>query len=82
MTQLEKLLRRIATNPKAVTFEELDLVLTRHGWERSQPGSGSSHYTYRKGGRKLTVPRTKPHLKPTYVRQALSFILYEDDRDK
>ena len=68
MSKLEKLLQRIKNNPKTVRFEELDKILTREGYERRQPGGGSSHYTYKKSGnRSLTVPRQTPYVNECYV---------------
>lgn len=69
MSQLEKLLERIKNNPKTVTFAELDKILLRIGYERRQPGRGSSHYTYRKAGKMpLTIPKKSPYVKEEYVR--------------
>ena len=69
MSQLEKLLERIRNNPKTVAFEELDKILRRNGFERRQPGGGSSHYIYRKKGKlPLTIPRKSPYVKEEYVK--------------
>ena len=69
MSQLEKLLARIRNNPKTVTFEDLDKILQRNGYERRQPGGGSSHYTYRKKGMPpLTIPKKSPYVKEEYVK--------------
>lgn len=69
MSQLEKLLERIRHNPKTVTFDELDKILRRNGFERRQPGGGSSHYIYRKAGQPpLTIPRKAPYVKEEYVK--------------
>ena len=69
MSQLEKLLERIRNNPKTVTFEELDKILRRNGYERHQPGGGSSHYIYRKKGKPpLTIPKKSPYVKEEYVK--------------
>ena len=69
MSQWEKLLERIRNNPKTVTFEELDKILVRSGYEKRQPGGGSSHYTFRKKGKlPLTIPTKSPYLKEEYVK--------------
>ena len=71
MSKLEKLLQKIKNNPKQVQFEELDKILTRSGFTRKQPGGGSSHYTYTKGTRRITVPFTQPHINSAYVKLAI-----------
>ena len=78
MSQLEKLLEKIKNNPKTVSFEDLDKILRRNGYEKRQPNSGSSHYIYRKKGKvPLTIPKKSPHVKEEYVRQVISAL--EDD---
>ncbi len=71
---LHKLLERIKRNPKTVKFEELDLVLRRSGFKRSQPGGGSSHYIYRKGPHRLAVPYRQPYVLQAYVRRAVKLL--------
>ena len=71
MTALKKLYESITRNPTSVRFEELDKILRRAGFEVSQPGGGSSHYVYRKGGQKLVVPYNRPFLKSVYVKKAI-----------
>ena len=71
MGSLKKLLEKIKRNPKTVKFEELDLVLQRAGFVRSQPRGGSSHYVYRKGKHKLVVPRRQPYILQAYVARAI-----------
>ena len=48
MSKWEKLIARIRNNPKAVSFEEVAKVLESIGYEKRQPRSGSSHWTFRK----------------------------------
>ncbi len=80
MSQLEKLLQRIRNNPRTVTFEELDKILRKNGYERRQPGGGSSHYTYRKKGKlPLTVLKKSPYVKEEYVKQVIEVL--DNDRD-
>lgn len=71
MTTLRKLYESVSRNPRSVRFEELDKLLRRAGFEVSQPGGGSSHYVYRKGGQKLVVPYNRPFLKSIYVKKAI-----------
>lgn len=73
MSQWEKLLERIRNNPKTVTFEEVDKILCRIGFERRQPGGGSSHYTYRKQGKPpLTIPKKSPYVKEEYIKLVIA----------
>jgi hypothetical protein len=74
MSKLLKLLERIKSNPKTVRFEELDKLLTRAGFRRRQPRSGSSHYIYVKDGKILTVPYDQPHIKQIYIEKAIEAI--------
>ncbi|WP_027717671.1 hypothetical protein [Desulfovirgula thermocuniculi] len=74
MGSLKKLLEKIKRNPKTVRFDELDLVLRRAGFERSQPGGGSSHYVYRKGKFKLVVPYRQPYVLLAYVKRAIKLL--------
>ena len=72
MSKLEKLLQRIKNNPRTVRFEELDKILSNAGYERTQPRSGSSHYTYRKLGRvPITIPYHRPFVHEVYVRDVI-----------
>lgn len=74
MTKLEKLLKRILSVPGDVTFEELEKVLLLYGYEESSPGSGSSHYTFRKQNQlPITIPKHKP-VKKAYVRMVKEVI--------
>ncbi len=71
MTKREKRLAKIRNNPKNVRFNELDQLLRDYGFECRQPRGGSSHYFYICGHRRLTVPKKRPFIKQTYVKQAL-----------
>lgn len=74
MSQLMKLWMRIKNNPKTVTFDEIDKILSQASFVRRQPRSGSSHYTYAKNGRILTVPKTKPYITEIYIKLAIKAI--------
>lgn len=66
-----KLLAKLEANPKAVSPDFLDTVLTAFGYER-RPGKGS-HRTYTKPKQyPLTVPYKRPHLGKTYVEQVIT----------
>lgn len=72
MDSLERLRQRIARNPKNVRFADLDRLLRGYGFD-GRPGKGS-HYYYRRGNQRITVPFRRPHVLPTYVKLALKAI--------
>lgn len=72
MNRLEKLRRRVAHSTKNVRFEDLDRLLQGYGFE-CRPGKGS-HYYYRRGIHRVTVPFRRPHVLPIYVKLALKAI--------
>ena len=74
MSKLEKLYEKVKNNLRAVRFKELDKLLLSAGFERRQPSGGSSHYIYRKEGRKVTVPHRQPHILQVYVEDAIEAI--------
>ena len=80
MNRLEKLHRRIARSPKHVRFEDLDRLLRGYDFE-GRPGKGS-HYYYRRGDHRVTVPFRQPHVLPTYVRLALKTIEQAESEDE
>lgn len=79
MARWRKLLEELRRNPRHVTFEELDTLLRRAGFERRS--TKGSHYVYRKADKRLTVPYRKPHLLPVYVIQALRLLEEELEDD-
>lgn len=67
MSKWEKLLSRILSLDKNMRFDELRKVLESYGYSMQAPGSGSSHYTFRKKGKSpITIPKHEP-IKKTYV---------------
>jgi dienelactone hydrolase len=74
VSRQKKLLAKVQNNPRAVSFEDLDLLLTWHGFERRQSRRGTSHYVYRYGHHAVTVARHKPHIHSKTVRDALNAI--------
>lgn len=74
MTKRDKRLQKIHINKKTVSFETLDLILDAKGFERRQPKSGSSHYTYVKDDLLITVPYKQPYVKEIYVKRVLEII--------
>lgn len=79
MSKREKLVQRIRQNPKNVSFEDLDKLMSACGYTRSQPGGGSSHLVYRKPGQTpLTIPKHKP-VKEVYVKKVLAILDEQED---
>lgn len=74
MTKRAKRLEKLSDNPKNVTFEVLDTILRAQGFQRRQPRSGSSHYTYFKDEKIITVPYKRPFVKEIYIKHVLELI--------
>ncbi|HWQ73217.1 MAG TPA: hypothetical protein VN370_12960, partial [Desulfitobacteriaceae bacterium] len=84
LSKLKKLLQRIKKNPKQVRFEELDKILLHYGFNRRQPSRGSSHYSYFKGTKLITIPFRQPHIKSIYVEQAIELLegeIFDDNQE-
>ncbi|MFZ3132498.1 MAG: toxin HicA [Desulfosporosinus sp.] len=83
LSKLKKLLEKIKNNPRQVRFEELDKILLHYGFSKRQPSGGSSHYTYKLGESRLTVPFKKPHIGEAYVELALDALkgVIDDEQD-
>ena len=63
MSQWDKLLARLKTLDTDLRFEELEKILLRYGYNKTQSKRGSSHYIFRKGQSKIVIPKHKPILK-------------------
>ena len=74
MTQREKLLERLRSNPKNVRFEEVDALLASYGFVVRQPRGGSSHYVYRRDRRIIIIARHKPFIHSKAVKEVLDAI--------
>lgn len=74
MTKREKLRQNIQNNPKSVRFEDMDVLLTQYGFERRQPGKGSSHYVYKLGEYSLVIARHRPFIHVNAVKDVLKVI--------
>lgn len=67
MSTWDKLISRISTLSKDMRFSELRKTLERYGYTMNAPKSGSSHYTFRKPGKRpITIPKHEP-IKRIYV---------------
>ena len=67
MSKWDKLLQRILSLSKGMSFVELKKVLESYGYVMTAPRSGSSHYTFRKPGKTpITIPKHEP-IKKIYV---------------
>lgn len=68
MTRWDKLLAKIQNLPKDLRFSELKKVLESYDYQMKSPGSGSSHFTFRKPGcAPITIPTHEP-IKLFYVK--------------
>ena len=75
MSQLDKLIKEISEINKNLRFEDLSKALTRIGYKREQPKGGSSHYTFRKSGkRSITLPKARP-MNKVYIEMVREAIL-------
>jgi predicted RNA binding protein YcfA (HicA-like mRNA interferase family) len=76
VTQIQKLLKRIRNNPKAVTFHDLTTLLESFGFELIRV-SGSHHiFSSRVAGKEITlvIPLRKGHINSHYVKEVLASI--------
>lgn len=81
MSKWEKLLSRILTLDKDLRFDELRKVLESYGYTMNAPGSGSSHFTFRRKGKSpITIPRHEP-IKKVYVEMVKTIVEEETDHE-
>lgn len=76
MSHYRKLYNKMKNNPKNVSFEDIDKLLTKvGGFNRSNPKGGSSHYTYSHPDLDdiMTIPKDRP-VKAFYVKRALKYL--------
>ena len=69
MSQWDKLIEEILKLNRNLRFDDLVKALIKMGYTKSQPGGGSSHYTFRK---KNCVPITLP--KPKGIHMDMAYI--------
>lgn len=63
MSKWEKLIAKLKVLSPDLRFEELEKILLSYGYEERQLKGGSSHYIFKKGDRKIVIPRHKPILR-------------------
>jgi predicted RNA binding protein YcfA (HicA-like mRNA interferase family) len=82
MSHYKKLYDKIINNPKDVSFEEIDKLLTKvGGFTRRNPKSGSSHYIYHHPDltEQISIPKDRP-VKVIYIKKALKlFEIVKED---
>ncbi|MDO8685605.1 MAG: toxin HicA [Clostridiales bacterium] len=79
MSKWEKLLVKITALSKDVRFAELKRILESYGYEGRKPGSGSSHWTFKKQGKlPVTIPENEP-IKLVYVKLVKDIIESEEE---
>ena len=63
-------------------FDDLAKALKRAGYAQSQPKGGSSHYTFRKKGKKsITIPKQQP-MNKKYILLVRETLLEHEREDK
>ena len=81
MSKWDKLLLKILSLDKNMRFEELRKVLESYGYTMSNPGRGSSHYTFRKKGKfPITIPKHEP-IKKVYVQMVREIVEEEENHE-
>ena len=60
MSKWDKLLKKLKTCSRDVTFEELKKILNSYGYKESQANRGGSHYNFKKGDKRVTIPKHSP----------------------
>lgn len=69
MSKKEKLISKIKNNPKNVSFETLEKILTQDGW-KCQSIRGSHHTFFKEGYKNIVLPLKKP-MNEIYVKEVL-----------
>ncbi len=79
MSSIKRRVRKVLRNRKSISFDDLDNLLVYFGYDKRNPGGGSSHFTYSKPGEKyiITIPKKKP-VKEFYVKRIIEILQLED----
>lgn len=67
LSKWDKLMVEILKLNRNVRFDELARALTRIGYTQSQPKGGSSHYIFRKEGKKLISLPKSSYMNKAYI---------------
>lgn len=73
MSNRDKLVDKLKTNPNDVRFETLQSLLLYFGFIERQPKGGSSHFTYTYKNYIITIPKHKP-VNKIYVKKVLEIL--------
>lgn len=80
MSQWDKLLLKLAALSPDLRFEELRKILEAYGYSMHAPKGGSSHVTFRKGGKAIiTIPKHKP-IKKVYIKLVRDAVEKENEQ--
>ncbi len=72
MSKYDKLIEKMKNNPKNISFEELEKILKKEGYESIN--TGGSHWVFRKENEiSITIPYKKP-IKIIYVKKVLEIL--------
>lgn len=71
MASKDKLLKKIANNPKNVKFEDLKKLLQWYGF--LHVSTHGSHHKFKKEGKSIVLPYKKP-VKEIYIKQILELL--------
>ena len=83
MPNILKRIGQVLENRKNVHFEDLEIILLFFGYTKSQPRSGSSHFSFRKKGScPITIPMKRPHIGEIYVSKVIEMIGLEEWYDE
>ena len=82
MSKWDKLLIKLNNLSPDLRFEELRKILETYGYTMKEPGTGSSHCTFRKAGKMpITIPRHKP-IKKIYIELVRDLIEQEESHER
>jgi hypothetical protein len=71
--RVRRLASRVVATKNDCAFADLAALLLAQGFVQRQPGGGGSHYTFKRGSLRITVPRARP-VKRRYVEDVLALI--------
>jgi len=81
MSKWDKLIDRVCSLSADMRFSELQKILESYGYTIHAPGSGSSHYTFRKPGKSpITIPKHEP-IKRIYVKMVREVVEEENSNE-